>query len=41
MAAVTRASPPRDVSDRTIRRRVAEWAERDVGVELLKAALAA
>jgi hypothetical protein len=28
-------------SDRTIRRRVAEWAERIVGVELLKAALAA
>jgi len=28
-------------SDRTIRRRLAEWAERDVGVELLKAALAA
>jgi len=28
-------------SDRTIRRRLAEWAERNVGVELLKAALAA
>jgi len=28
-------------SDRTIRRRLADWAERDVGVELLKAALAA
>ena len=28
-------------SGRTIRRRLAEWAERDVGVELLKAALAA
>jgi len=28
-------------SDRTIRRRLAQWAERDVGVELLKAALAA
>jgi len=27
-------------SDRTIRRRLADWAERDVGVELLKAALA-
>jgi len=28
-------------SDRTIRRRLLDWAERDVGVELLKAALAA
>jgi len=28
-------------SDLTIRRRLAEWTERDVGVELLKAALAA
>jgi len=28
-------------SDRTIRRRLAKWAERNVGVELLKAALAA
>jgi len=28
-------------SDRTIRRRLADWAERNVGVELLKAALAA
>jgi len=28
-------------SDRTIRRRLADWAQRDVGVELLKAALAA
>ncbi len=27
-------------SDRTIRRRLLDWAERDVGVELLKAALA-
>ncbi len=41
MAAVTSASPPRRGSDRTIRRRLADWAERDVGVELLKAALAA
>ncbi len=28
-------------SDRTIRRRLLDWAEREVGVELLKAALAA
>ncbi len=41
MAAVTSASPPPGCSDRTIRRRLAEWAERNVGVELLKAALAA
>jgi len=33
------ATPGR--SDRTIRRRLLDWAERDVGVELLKAALAA
>ena len=40
-AAVTSASPPQGGSDRTIRRRLLDWAERDVGVELLKAALAA
>ncbi len=39
MAAVTSASPPQGGSDRTIRRRLADWAERNVGVELLKAVL--
>ncbi len=41
MAAVTSASPPQGGSDRTIRRRLLGWTQRDVGVELLKAALAA